>query len=64
MHKLKATLGDAPRKKVLLKSENVKEDEWWIDDAKNTQKLQQIRLLGLLLLPIQVGGMHILLNPW
>ena len=64
MHKLKATLGGVPRKKVLLKSENVKEDEWWIDDAKNTQKLQQIRLLGLLLLPIQVGGMHILLNPW
>ena len=64
MHKLKATLGGAPRKKVLLKSENVKEDEWWIDDAKSTQKLQQIRLLGLLLLPIQVGGMHILLNPW
>ena len=40
MHKLKQTLGGVLRKMVHLK-----EDEWYIDNDKNIQKLLQIRFL-------------------
>ena len=52
---------------MLLKFENVKENEWYTDDDKNIQKLLQISLLLLfffLLFHIQGGGLQVLLNTW
>ena len=47
MYKLKQPLEVVSRKKMLLKFENVKENEWYTDDDKNIQKLLQISLLLL-----------------
>ena len=47
MYKLKQPLGSVPKKMLLLKFENLKVDEWNIDDDdENIQRLQQIRLSG------------------
>ena len=47
MYKLKQPLGGVPKKMLLLKFENLKVDEWNIDDDdENIQRLQQIRLSG------------------
>ena len=64
MYRLKQPLGSVPRKKMLLKFENIKGDEWYNDDGKNIQKLLRVRLLGFLQFHIQMDGMQVLQNPW
>ena len=63
MYNQKQPLGDITRKLMLLKFQNIKEDEWYIDEDKNIQKLLQFRLRGLLVFLIQGSGMQILQNP-
>ena len=62
MYKLKQPLGKKSRKKVHLRFENIKGDEWYIDDDKNIQKLLQIRLLDFLLSLITGYGIQVLQN--
>ena len=46
---------------MLLKFENMKGNEQYIDDDKNFQKLG---LWGFLLFHVQGRGMRVLVNPW
>lgn len=52
------------RREVLLKFENVEEDEWYIDNDNNIQKLLRIKLIDCLLFLIKVGGMQVSQNLW
>ena len=49
------------RREVLLKFENVEEDEWYID---NIQKLLRIKLIDCLLFLIKVDRMQVSQNLW
>ena len=63
MYNQKQSPGGITRNLVLLKFENIKQDEWYIDDDKNIQKILQFRLRELLVFLIQASGMRILQNP-
>ena len=52
------------RREVLLKFENVEEDEWYIDNDNNIQKLLRIKLIDCLLLLIKVDSMQVSQNLW
>lgn len=52
------------RREVLLKFENVEEDEWYIDNDNNIQKLLRIKLIDCLLFLIKVDGMQVSQNLW
>ena len=52
------------RREVLLKFENVEEDEWYIDNDNNIQKLLRIKLIDCLLFLIKVDRMQVSQNLW
>ena len=46
---------------MVLKFENIKGDEQYVDNDKNFQKLG---FLDFLLFYVKGGGMRVLVNPW
>ena len=59
MYKVKQSLEGVPRKQVLLKFENIRGDELYINDGKNIQQLLRIRLLDFFIFHIKGNDMHV-----
>ena len=60
MCRLKQLLEVVPRKKVLLKFENIKGDEYYMDHVKNIQT----SIIKLFTIPHTWNWYSVLLNPW